>query len=68
MAAIPGVERHAWRAERTPRFDPYWTQLVAPAAAEETFLAEGWRIFMLLQPQQHILASEAIGKAILGVI
>jgi hypothetical protein len=49
-------------------FDPYRTQLVAPAAAEESFLAEGRWIFMLLQPQQRILASEAIGKAILDVI
>jgi len=49
--------------------DPYRTQSVALAAAEETFLAEGqgW-IFMLSQPQQRILASEARGKAILGVI
>jgi len=41
----------------------------APAAAEETFLIEGQGAdIMLSQSQQRILASDARGKAILGVI
>jgi hypothetical protein len=51
------------------RMTPTGLSQFAPAAAEETFLTEGQGVtFMLSQSQQRILASEARGKAILGVI
>jgi len=41
---------------------------IAPAVVAETFLAEGQGVDIHGRPQQRILASEARGKAILGVI